>query len=597
MNIIMRRKATCLAITLIIGVLSPLAAFSRDNLRVTTVGDRECYIYDVKKGESIYDVSRELGIPPVEITRYNPTAADGLRTGMRLYIPCAIVDKGHPRTLESNTGATVTTQPVVTVPATKNDSNGNVPDNTTYTVKRGESLYGISHKHGMTTDQLIALNPAAEYGVKEGDILVVKAGGSTVASTDRQTAHPAVTRPYGQTPVTETETKYEDPDKYSLIPSEKRISQEYVARVDDPVVPDNQLSTDTVNMAVMLPFMLGESEPGKNAQLFIEFYKGLLLAADSLKSHPGHHVNIHTFDTSASADTISAIMNRPEMAGMDLIIGPDNEAHLQLIADRMGAGTRLYNTFNVRSNLYADNHNVMQANIPHSPMLSKTVDAFTEMYRDYTPVFLARIDGAADKDAFTSQLKQRLQADSIDYRDITFKNLLTHRDIDTLDMERNYVFVPVSGSRAEFAKLSEAISRLGQSRPERSIRIFGYPEWITFRGEYLNRLYELEATIYTRFHADMMDPDTEAFAHKFHAAYGTEMLDAAPVQGLLGFDTGMFLLSLFKDHGHEYADHMQPYTGLQSALNFTHDNSHGTVNEAFMTITFRQEGSIKTILE
>ncbi|MDE5635122.1 MAG: LysM peptidoglycan-binding domain-containing protein, partial [Muribaculaceae bacterium] len=82
----------------------------------------------------------------------------------RLYIPCAIVDKGHPRALESNTGAVVATQPVVSVPAARNDSN--VPDNTTYTVKRGESLYGISHKHGMTTDQLIALNPSAEYGVK-----------------------------------------------------------------------------------------------------------------------------------------------------------------------------------------------------------------------------------------------------------------------------------------------------------------------------------------------------------------------------------------------------------------------------------------------
>lgn len=595
----MTRKARYLTIALIIGVLTPLAAFSRDNLRVTTVGDRQCYIYDVKKGESIYDVSRELGIPPVEITRYNPTAADGLRTGMRLYIPCAIVDKGHPRALGSNTGSVVTTQPVVTVPAARNDNNDNVTDNTTYTVKRGESLYGISHKHGMTTDQLISLNPAAEYGVKEGDILVVKAGKSTTTNHDRQTTRPGSTHPYGHAIATETEaeTKYEDPDKYSLIPSEKRISHEYVARVDDPIVPDIQQSPDTVNMAVLLPFMLHESEPGKNAQLFIEFYKGLLLAADSLKNRPGHHVNIHAFDTSASADTISAIMNRPEMNGMDMIIGPDNEAHLQLIADRMGSDTRLYNTFNVRSNLYIDNPNVIQANIPHSPMLAKAVDAFAEMYRGYTPVFLARIDGAADKDAFTSQLKQRLQADSTAYRDITFKNLLTHHDIDTLDMERNYVFVPVSGSRAEFAKLSEAIYRIGQSRPERSIRIFGYPEWITFRGEYLNRLNELEATIYTRFHADMKDPDTEAFTHKFQTAYGTEMLDAAPVQGLLGFDTGMFLLSLFKDHGHEYADHMQPYTGLQSAMHFKQDNSHGTVNEALMTVTFRQERSIKTVLE
>ncbi len=126
----MTQTAKYIFITLIIGLLTSLTAVSRD-LRVTTVGDRECYIYDVKKGESIYDVSRELGIPPVEITRYNPTAADGLRAGMRLYIPCAIIDKGRPRALESNTGPVVATQPVISVPAARDGEESGLTENTT----------------------------------------------------------------------------------------------------------------------------------------------------------------------------------------------------------------------------------------------------------------------------------------------------------------------------------------------------------------------------------------------------------------------------------------------------------------------------------
>lgn len=593
----MTRIVKYLAITLIIGILAPFTATAR-NLEVTTVGDRECYIYNVQKGESIYDVSRELGIPPVEITRYNPTAADGLRTGMRLYIPCAIVDKGRPRALNGNTSPVVSTHPAVSVPPAKKNEDEAAPQqsggNMTYTVKRGESLYGISHKHGMTTEQLIALNPSAEYGVKEGDILVVKAG------TDTETVQPERRYTVAVPHRDESSAVDEDPYINSLIPSEERISQAHIVSVqpsDEPLILDPLVKPDTVNMAVMLPFMLNATEPDKNAQLFIEFYKGLLLAADSLKGRPGHYVNIHAYDTSASVDTVSAIMRRPEIADMDMIIGPDNDAQLQIIANSMMSDTHLYNTFNVRNNLYIDNPRVMQANIPHSPMLSKAVEAFMEMYRSYTPVILSRIDGAADKDAFTSLLRQRLEADSIEYRDITFKNLLTHRDLDTLNMDHNYVFVPVSGSRAEFAKLSEAIIRLGQSRPDRSIRIFGYPDWITFRGEYLNRLRELEATIYTRFYADMSDPDTEAFARQFKEVYGTEMLDAAPVQGLLGFDTGMFLIPLFKEYGHEYAAHMQPYTGLQSVINLIHDDSRGDVNDSLLIVTFRPHGSIKTTLE
>lgn len=581
----MMRIARFFVITLIFGLLAPFSLIARD-LPVTTVGGRECYIYDVKKGENIYDVSRELGLPTVEITRYNPSAADGLRTGMRLYIPTSLVNK------KSGVTTSRTSTPPVTVPAARTEATNPATAThgvETYTVKRGESLYGISHKFNISMEELIALNPSAEYGVKAGDVLVIKAA-DNVASAQPEandTTEPEID------PV----MPYDDPDKYSLIPSEERISRQYIVAVGDSL-DDLGHDIDTLNMAVILPFMLHSAQQDKNAQLFVEFYKGLLLAADSLKNAPGHFINIYAYDSAASADSVSAIMRRPEMADMNLIIGPDNEAQLQIIADYMMSGTHLYNTFNVRSNLYAGNPRVMQANIPHSPMLEKAVDAFSEMYRSYTPVFLSRIDGAADKDAFTSLLKQRLDNDSVGYREITFRNLLSHRDLDTLSVERNYVFVPVSGSRAEFAKISEAIRRFGDSRPSNSTRLFGYPDWIIFRGEYFNRLCDLEATIYTRFYADMKNPETAAVTDQFRHTYGTDMLDAAPVQGLLGFDTGMYLISALKDYGKEFADHLGPYTGLQSVMNLEQKPGEGEVNNALIIVTFGPGGNvIKTTLE
>lgn len=597
----MKRIAKHFLTALIFGILAPVSLNARD-LPVTTIGGRECYIYDVKKGENIYDVSQELGLSTAEITRYNPSAADGLRTGMRLYIPVDAVDKGkatrratashsqpaadtpptQSRQADDSRPATSRPVPEFSVPAAEPTT---TPEGVeTYTVKRGESLYGISRKFNISMEELISLNPSAEYGVKAGDVLVIRSA-DTHAVTEPE---PAASN--------ESPAFIEPENKYSLIPSEERISRQYVVQYSDSL--DSATAVDTLNMAVILPFMLHADEPGKNAQLFTEFYKGLLLAADSLKNAPGNHINIYAYDSSASADSVSAIMRRPEMADMNLIIGPDNEAQLQIIADAMMSGTYLYNTFNVRSTLYNDNRHVMQANIPHSPMLEKAVGAFTEMYAAYTPVFLSRIDGAADKDAFTSLLKQRLDSDSTEYREITFRNLLSHRDLDTLAMERNYVFVPISGSRAEFAKISEAIRRFGDSRPQQSVRLFGYPDWIVFRGEYFNRLGELEATIYTRFYADMKNADVESFAQLFRHTYGTEMLDAAPVQGLLGFDTGMYLLSALKEYGKEFADNLGPYNGLQSVMNFHQSPGRGEVNDALLIVTFAPDGStIKTTIE
>lgn len=569
------------AFVLMLGALT----MSARELPVTTIGGRQCYVYDVAKRENIYDVSRTLGVSTAQIVRFNPSAADGLRQGMRLFIPCSIVENEaiKPARVDGpDAPRAATPSPSVSrgtavqpdsAPATP------APSPVTYTVGKGESLYGISRKFNITMERIVELNPAARYGVRQGDILVLDP--STPVEADSAPLQ-AVTG--------------DDP-----IPAPEVAAPAVVAgQAPDLslVIADEPLSRDTLNMAVMLPFMSHEADPGKNSRLFVEFYRGLLLAAHDLRNNPGNHVNIYAYDTSASDDSVRAIMRRPEMADMNIIIAPDNEAHLQLIADDMMSNTLLYNTFNVRSDLYLTNPRVIQANIPHTPMLAKAVDAFVEMYGDYTPVFLSRIDGPADKDVFTSRLRQRLDSLAIPYRNITYKNLLSHRDLDTMSTDLNYVFVPVSGARAEFAKFSEAIRQFGQSRPDRSIRLFGYPDWIIFRGEYFNRLCELEATIYTRFYADMQAIDTRLMARDFEAAYGEEMLDAAPVQGILGYDTGRYLISLLQEYGTGFTDRFTPYAGLQSVMNFVSSPGGGDVNDSLLIVTFTPDGStLKTALE
>ena len=96
----------------------------------------------------------------------------------------------------------------------------------------------------------------------------------------------------------------------------------------------------------------------------------------------------------------------------------------------------------------------------------------------------------------------------------------------------------------------------------------------------------------------MKNPETVAVNELFKQVYGTEMLDAAPVQGLLGFDTGMYLISALKDYGKEFADHLGPYTGLQSVMNFEQKPGEGEVNNALLIVTFGPGGNvIKTTLE
>ena len=57
------------------------------DLPVKTLNGTKYYYYKVKKNESVYGLSKKLGMSRDEIVRHNPAAADGIKKGMTLYFP------------------------------------------------------------------------------------------------------------------------------------------------------------------------------------------------------------------------------------------------------------------------------------------------------------------------------------------------------------------------------------------------------------------------------------------------------------------------------------------------------------------------------
>ena len=123
------------------------------NLPKTTIGGHEFYYYDVSAGESIYDIAAKLAVTKDNIIKNNPEAADGISNGMRLYFPVANED--------GNAVAAAETTLKPQYPILK------------HTVKQGETLYGLAKSYGTTVDELIALNPGSESGIKVGQKLMI----------------------------------------------------------------------------------------------------------------------------------------------------------------------------------------------------------------------------------------------------------------------------------------------------------------------------------------------------------------------------------------------------------------------------------------
>lgn len=118
----------------------------RAQLPTVQVEGRNYYYYDVQPKETIFSISQRLGLTRQQIIDANPSVADGLQAYTRLYFP---VESGE------------ITSSVTPVPGT------------THKVEKGETLYGISHRYGVTVDDLISLNPTARDGVKQGQVLII----------------------------------------------------------------------------------------------------------------------------------------------------------------------------------------------------------------------------------------------------------------------------------------------------------------------------------------------------------------------------------------------------------------------------------------
>ena len=330
---------------------------------------------------------------------------------------------------------------------------------------------------------------------------------------------------------------------------------------------DRWLSRDTMQVAVLLPFMLGEEPMSRTTQLYTEFFKGMLLAADTLRSDGLQPVKFSFHDTESSLERVRELLADPGVAQADLVIAPDNSAQIDAILTGVGPETLVLNIFAVKDESYLTHRNVVQTNIPHDAMYAKAIDAFVEKFADRLPVFISRSGGQADKESFVAALKQRLDADGIPYREVAYSGILRDDDLQGLDPDTQpLVFVPVSGSKSEFARYSDALTTKRQSAlAPGNVALWGFPEWVTFRGDSFDAICNLDATIYSRFLVDERDYRARDLKERYRSAYGVEMFDAVPTQGILGFDTGMFVVNGLRQKA-ETGAFPAEFSGIQNSL-------------------------------
>jgi lipoprotein YgeR len=164
-------KKTCKVIKFLVAVV--LAAF----FCLPAVADSS---YIVKKGDTLYSISRRYQLTVGELrTANNLSESDILKTGQKLIIPSADISNAAALSVASGTNS-----------GAAGAAAGSAES---YTVQKGDTLYGIARKFGMKLPELLSLN-------NMGTDVVIKTGQKLIVGRNQQETAPQPAADSGTAP-------------------------------------------------------------------------------------------------------------------------------------------------------------------------------------------------------------------------------------------------------------------------------------------------------------------------------------------------------------------------------------------------------------
>jgi len=235
------------------------------------------------------------------------------------------------------------------------------PDGTqqiVHTVAKGETLFGLSKKYNVSSEELTKLNPSIASGLKPEQELIIPVKANTPITINSPTTNTnntvTTTVTFSDSLVTHVvkpgETLYTiskrfmvpvaDLQKLNNLKSNKisegialkiplrkenvkQVEVRQVQEIEPPKVDEALLFKKKSNykIAVLLPFDLNSKGQTQLKTLATEVYMGMQLAIDSLNKE-GVTAEVRFVDFPTDSAAIATYLKKPEMQKLDLVIGP-----------------------------------------------------------------------------------------------------------------------------------------------------------------------------------------------------------------------------------------------------------------------------------
>lgn len=597
------------------------------------------YIHIVRKGETLYSISKGYNVSQVEIAMENPDIYLGLQVDQALKIPIEDMDT----------------------------SDFDLDDEYIYhVVKRKETLFSLTRKYEVSIEDIIAANPEVEQGLKANQVVLIPKhkvktpGDVSPQESNRFIYHEvkpregfySITKKYGvseetikrfnedlvadgiklgtvlKIPQNTNDTILFDEQHFTIIKDSESIqaSKYFTPDVICDTFTYNRWR-DVFNISLLLPFTqetaveqsdefeedqtseihARESRPksqiSQQSSYFLDFYQGLLIALDSLKKE-GLSINLNVYNSAKSATEVEKLIQSDKLKNSNLIIGPAYPECLNPVS-KYSAENRIP----LISPLSPNNHMTSQ-----SPYFFQVNPSFITQLEEFVKqidictganIILIHENDSTNQgmlNSFKSFINDRISQckspNFIHFKEVTYKAGSPAPDVQerishSLSLDRNnLVFVP-SNNEAFVSDLLGNLNALATVY-KYSVEVYGFPRWQKFRNVQTDYYYQLGLKLFTPFYIDYSRPCVKSFIANYRDAFRVEPTQYA----FQGYDVAFYFLSAMKKYGVDFMYCLKNIEVelLQSKFNFAKKSAMGGYeNNAIRIISYTKDFDIKLL--
>ena len=347
-----------------------------------------------------------------------------------------------------------------------------------------------------------------------------------------------------------------------------------------------------VSVGVMLPL----HDVNGDGKRMVEYYRGVLMACDSLKLM-GMSVDVHAWNVPEEAD-ITKTLKEKEASKCNLIIGPLYSKQVKPLAEfAKKHKIKLLIPFSINAPEVNTNDHIFQVYQSPEEYNELVISRFIDRFKGHHVIFVDCNDSTSRKGIFTFGLRRRLEAMGREY---SITNVKSSEEYFSKAFSRTLPNVVVlnTGRSPELNLAFAKLNNMMVHYPTLRVRMFGYTEWMMYTKYNIDNYYKFDVHIPAAYYYNPLSSRTARFQQKYRWNFHADMIQALPRFAITGFDQAFFFIRGLFLYGSNFtgAPGTVGYSPTQTPLSFQRVSADGGYkNKSILFVNYQPGHKIETI--